>query len=909
MSPSDRSLVDRWLAARDAAAFREIVARHASLVYATSRRILRDPAAAEDVTQDCFLKLCEAISPPRSLPAWLHRVATHRSLDRLRATRRRREHETRRAEALARETAAGDPEGRMVWRETERLVDEAIASLPEELREPLVRRYLEGEASGAIASDLRISRNTVTARLRRGIDAVRDHLSRRGVSIAPALLVGGLSSIEAAAAPPEILASLGKLAIAGGRGSVAGAAASGALRSTTRSIVTTGGSMKIVSGSLAVIVAITIVWSLTRDGRDAATTPAGGDDAGTPVAAAPSPESRAASEEETALEPAPEPDQPSPEATEGTEGTEALAVVAGTVRTNQGEPVAGAEVRIVVHPEQPKRDLLGSDRMAEEYWQLARSRVATSGEDGSYRIEGIPWTGPATATVFADGLAGSAKHVKLEAGARVEGTDFSLTPGQEILGRLVTAEGQPVTDALVSVYYAWHPKDMVWGASLGRTDEEGRFALTLVAEAERLSLRANSRAFGQDFFLDLAIPDPGDELELRLHDTATVRGTITWPGGVPAAGLFVAFRAAVPEPRISVSYSGIRPTVFLEQEVGADGRYELSGLPPGLTCNVFVLPPGEDRLAAHRKALSSQWKHPFTLKEGEVKVWDYEAPRLSTVRGRVVTDVTGRPVPRIGVGVRRDGKPISGLDTETDEEGRFELPINTGPGEYVVHAQPQYGAEGPGRVIAERYGETITLAGGDEVELELRVFEPIVLPIRVERTDGEPVRSIRTQLDYWLPDGKRHGLGDSRSLDEEGRSKVLLHFPVKEFTLEVGCFPSGPKTPKRTFRAAPGQTLPEEVFRLPRTADVAGTVVAPDGAPLANRWVRIDVTGADGTRERISPRSDQAGHFDLKGRFRAEVVDVRIRVDGVEGEWVGKALDATEGRLDLGEVTVAGPES
>ena len=82
MPSLDAALFQRWIATRDADAFAEIVSRHSAMVYGTCRRVLRNPADAEDVTQECFMELARAGRPVRCpLGAWLHTTAVRRSLD------------------------------------------------------------------------------------------------------------------------------------------------------------------------------------------------------------------------------------------------------------------------------------------------------------------------------------------------------------------------------------------------------------------------------------------------------------------------------------------------------------------------------------------------------------------------------------------------------------------------------------------------------------------------------------------------------------------------------------------------------------------------------------------------------------------------------------------------------------
>jgi len=70
---TDRILLHRWRASRDAEAFRALAERYAGLVFAAAHRVLRDPSEAEDVAQECFLTLAQARKPPeRNLGARLN---------------------------------------------------------------------------------------------------------------------------------------------------------------------------------------------------------------------------------------------------------------------------------------------------------------------------------------------------------------------------------------------------------------------------------------------------------------------------------------------------------------------------------------------------------------------------------------------------------------------------------------------------------------------------------------------------------------------------------------------------------------------------------------------------------------------------------------------------------------------
>src|SRR5829696_2237557 len=136
---TDLALLHRFAQDRDETAFAEIVRRYGSVVYATGRRVLRDRAAAEDVTQETFLRLMR--SPDRcsqSLGGWLHRLATRLAVDALRSERsRRRREQTYEPPARADDDASrpGDAPDLVAWRELSPRIDEALSELPGPARE------------------------------------------------------------------------------------------------------------------------------------------------------------------------------------------------------------------------------------------------------------------------------------------------------------------------------------------------------------------------------------------------------------------------------------------------------------------------------------------------------------------------------------------------------------------------------------------------------------------------------------------------------------------------------------------------------------------------------------------------------------------------------------------------------
>src|SRR5262249_21604613 len=122
--PGDRPLLERFVTARDEAAFAALVRRHGPMVLGVCRRLLSDAPEAEDAFQATFLVLvtkARSVGRPESLGSWLHGVA-YRTAARARQAARRR---TREREAAA--VPDGDPAVEAVWRDLRQVLDEELS--------------------------------------------------------------------------------------------------------------------------------------------------------------------------------------------------------------------------------------------------------------------------------------------------------------------------------------------------------------------------------------------------------------------------------------------------------------------------------------------------------------------------------------------------------------------------------------------------------------------------------------------------------------------------------------------------------------------------------------------------------------------------------------------------------------
>ena len=138
-------------------------------------------ASAEDVAQDCFLRLAQGSSAiSGSLAAWLHRTSLNRSLELLRSERARQRREAQIAANSVASSDAADVEAA----ELVSHVDEALAALPDELRVVVTEHFLCGKSQSDIAAALRLSQPTVSRRIDKGLSELRRWLKDQGWSTA-----------------------------------------------------------------------------------------------------------------------------------------------------------------------------------------------------------------------------------------------------------------------------------------------------------------------------------------------------------------------------------------------------------------------------------------------------------------------------------------------------------------------------------------------------------------------------------------------------------------------------------------------------------------------------------------------------------------------------------------------------
>jgi RNA polymerase sigma-70 factor, ECF subfamily len=160
----------------DMSALHFLYVRFADDVCAYVRSIVRDPHAAEDITQNVFAKLMKAIHKyeRRDVPfaAWIIRVARNAALDHIRASR----------QIPLAEVRTSDEGGEQVGLERALSLREALEGLPADQREVLVLRHVAGLSPGEIAERLGKTEASIHGLHHRGRGALRAALRELGAA-------------------------------------------------------------------------------------------------------------------------------------------------------------------------------------------------------------------------------------------------------------------------------------------------------------------------------------------------------------------------------------------------------------------------------------------------------------------------------------------------------------------------------------------------------------------------------------------------------------------------------------------------------------------------------------------------------------------------------------------------------
>lgn len=194
---SDISLVRR-VQRGDKGAFDALVLKYQHKVVKLVMRYVRNPAEAEDIAQEAFIKAYRALPQFRGDSAfytWLYRIAINTAKNAIVSRDRSPveydldlQNPEESYDMHGRLKDAETPEGLVLTEEIRSIVNGAIADLPEDLRTAIVLRELEGLSYEEIAATMDCPVGTVRSRIFRAREAIDRRLR--------AVFEGGLGRAE-----------------------------------------------------------------------------------------------------------------------------------------------------------------------------------------------------------------------------------------------------------------------------------------------------------------------------------------------------------------------------------------------------------------------------------------------------------------------------------------------------------------------------------------------------------------------------------------------------------------------------------------------------------------------------------------------------------------------------------------
>lgn len=171
--PSDADLA-RKAAAGDDRAYAELVSRHKDGLHRLLRRYLGDAEEAREAAHEAFIAAWSALSrydPARPFGAWLRTIAINKARDRGRRRAFRRlifgDRPPEDTGARHHPDPAATPDEALARQERLRLLDRAIAGLPDALKAPLLLTAIDGRSQQEAAEILGVSVKAVETRVYR----------------------------------------------------------------------------------------------------------------------------------------------------------------------------------------------------------------------------------------------------------------------------------------------------------------------------------------------------------------------------------------------------------------------------------------------------------------------------------------------------------------------------------------------------------------------------------------------------------------------------------------------------------------------------------------------------------------------------------------------------------------------
>jgi RNA polymerase sigma factor (sigma-70 family) len=930
---TDRQLLDDFSARRDESAFTELLSRHGPMVLRVCRRVLRHEQDAEDAFQAAFLVLArqtESIRRRETLASWLYGVAFRTAMEAKRKAGRRRKHEAR----LRERTSLSTPSP--TWDDVQAVLDEEIGRLPEPFRAAFVLCVLEGQTVPSAAAELGAKEGTVSWRLARARQQLRQRLVRRGIELATVLAVLSVADGSGEAAVPVALTKttigIGLSVAAGGPAAEIPSHVAALAAGVTRAMFF---SKAKIATALLVVLGLTFAGASTFIHRALATPP---EEAKLQTGAKPP----------AAVKPAP------------AEEKDGLVEVRGRVLDPASKPVKGAQLIFVY----------GSARkVPEKVW-------ATSAADGRFEftvakaVLDDPWyeNNRRSSFIVAAAEGHGVAATPLALGDRSDLTLRLTKDDVPLQGRVLDLQGKPVVGATVRIddmlylsskgdLTAWleelqagklspgqvEAKHLMglWSPAFSvlfpptKTDADGQFEIKGLGRERVVGLRidgptiATRRINAMTRHGDtIRVPE---EIRQKNRRATTYYGTgfdLVVPPTKPIVGVVRDKATGQPLAGITVRTYIIREMDVIDEnlihaQTDKDGRYRLVGLPKAPGNRIVARADELPYLPAVETVADTPGLEPVSV--------DFALHRGVWVTGRVTDKITGEPV---AAGVEcfpfldnPHAKDVPLFDPNwcaTKEDGRFRTVALPGPGIITVRAAydrycmgvgaeriPGHRVENVGLIqtrpifiLPGNYHVLVPIdpePGAESIPCDVVLDPGRTLAGRVVGPDGQPLAGARVSgqkaMNFWDSEPLKGAEFTMLSLgDDESRLIQVLH----EGKQLVGSL------------VVSGKDKGPVDVPLQPWGSVTGRLVTPDGEPLTG--VEVAALGSskkEAPRVGFLPgpaRPGKDGRFRLDGLAPGLNYNLSVMKDNYGLETDGPSLKVitikTGESRDLGDIHV-----
>jgi RNA polymerase sigma-70 factor, ECF subfamily len=186
---SDAEIIQQVLAG-NTALFELLMRRYNERIYRAARSIVRDEQEAEDIMQQAYVNAfthLRQFNGSAQFSTWLTRIAINEALARVRRRGRYEalDDDLSNVEPFMSTNPVPNPERQAFVGELRGLLEWAIDTLPDGMREVFVLRDVEGLSTAEVAESLEVSEDVVKTRLSRGRAALRRALLERTGASAP----------------------------------------------------------------------------------------------------------------------------------------------------------------------------------------------------------------------------------------------------------------------------------------------------------------------------------------------------------------------------------------------------------------------------------------------------------------------------------------------------------------------------------------------------------------------------------------------------------------------------------------------------------------------------------------------------------------------------------------------------